>query len=74
MYLTDYFFSDFDGTISKFDVIHKFIETFAKGDTKKAEKLWMEGKITTKECIEIQFICYITLLELSSPETKLYSQ
>lgn len=55
MYLTDYFFSDFDGTISKFDVIHKFIEAFAKGDTKKAEKLWMEGKITTKECIEIQF-------------------
>lgn len=49
-----YIFSDFDGTISKYDVVHKFIHNFAKGDIDTAERLWSEGKISTKECFNIQ--------------------
>lgn len=52
---TEYIFSDFDGTISKFDVIHKFIRNFSKGDYNVAEKLWCEGKMSTKDCLKIQF-------------------
>lgn len=49
-----YIFSDFDGTISKYDVVHKFIHNFAKGDIDTAEKLWCEGKLSTKDCFNIQ--------------------
>lgn len=52
---TEYIFSDFDGTISKFDVIHKFIRNFSKGDYMVAEKLWCEGKMSTQDCLKIQF-------------------
>ncbi len=50
-----YIFSDFDGTISKYDVIHSFITSFSKGDWTVAEKLWSMGKISTKECLRTQF-------------------
>ena len=49
-----YIFSDFDGTISKYDVVHKFIHNFAEGEVDTAEKLWCEGKLSTKECFNIQ--------------------
>lgn len=50
-----YIFSDFDGTISKYDVIHSFITNFSKGDWTIAEKQWCEGKLSTKDCLKIQF-------------------
>ena len=49
-----YIFSDFDGTISKYDVVHKFIHNFAKGDIITAEKMWCEGKLSTIDCFNIQ--------------------
>lgn len=51
----EYIFSDFDGTISKHDVIHAFITTFSKGDWTVAEKKWCEGKMSTQECLRVQF-------------------
>ncbi len=56
-----YIFSDFDGTISKYDVVHKFIHNFAKGDIDTAEKLWCEGKLSTKDCFNIQLAKIETL-------------
>ena len=51
----EYIFTDFDGTITKYDVISRFISTFSKGDYKIAEKEWCEGKISSKECFTRQF-------------------
>ena len=62
---TDFIFSDFDGTITKYDVIHSFIAQFAKGDTKTAEDKWSRGEISTKECLNIQ-IGKITELKKSA--------
>ncbi|MCD8024689.1 MAG: hypothetical protein LUE64_04070, partial [Candidatus Gastranaerophilales bacterium] len=50
----EYIFSDFDGTISKHDVIHSFINNFAKGDSSLAERQWANGEISTEECMKIQ--------------------
>lgn len=51
----EYIFSDFDGTISKYDVIHAFITTFSKGDWTIAEEKWCKGELSTKDCLKIQF-------------------
>ena len=51
----DCILSDFDGTISKYDVIHSFISTFGKGNWKEIEQSWCRGEITSKECFDIQF-------------------
>ena len=51
----EYIFSDFDGTISRDDVIHSFITSFTKGDSSIAEKKWCRGEITSKECYKLQF-------------------
>ncbi len=53
--LNEYIFSDFDGTISRYDVIHTFITNFAKGDPSVAEEKWCRGEISSKECYDIQF-------------------
>src|SRR5699024_6237138 len=50
----EYIFSDFDGTITKYDAVHKFITTYSKGDWTIAENLWLKGKMTTKECLSVQ--------------------
>lgn len=52
---SEYIFSDFDGTISKYDVIHSFITSFSKGDYTTAEEKWSKGEISTKDCLKIQF-------------------
>ena len=51
----EYIFSDFDGTISRDDVIHSFITSFSRGDSSIAEKKWCKGELTSKECYKIQF-------------------
>lgn len=51
----EYIFSDFDGTISRDDVIHSFITTFTRGDSSIAEKKWCRGELTSKECYKLQF-------------------
>jgi len=47
-------YCDFDGTITKKDVVNSFYETYAHPDWTKSEKLWREGKITSKENTTIQ--------------------
>ena len=55
MNLPEYIFSDFDGTISKKDVIDAFIKNFSKGDWTISEEKWARGEISTAECLRIQF-------------------
>jgi len=52
---SNFIFSDFDGTISKFDVIHAFIHNYAKGNIQTAEMKWSKGEITSEECLNEQF-------------------
>ncbi len=54
MKLPEYFFSDFDGTITKKDVLNAFILNFSKGDYMTPEILWSKGKLSTQECLDIQ--------------------
>ncbi len=49
-----YIFSDFDGTISKYDVIHRFIANFSVGDWTITERQWAKGEITSEECLNSQ--------------------
>lgn len=51
----EYIFTDFDGTISTKDVINSFITSFSKGDWSIPERLWCEGKLSTKDCLKQQF-------------------
>ena len=51
----EYIFSDFDGTVTKEDIIHKFITSFSKGDYTIAEGEWVRGEISSKECFNRQF-------------------
>ena len=46
---------DFDGTITKRDSLDLFLDTYAKDDWRKYEKLWFENKIGSRECIRLQF-------------------
>lgn len=46
---------DFDGTITKKDGLYTFIEKYAKGDWKKIEQDWADGKISSKECLIEEF-------------------
>ena len=48
------FFVDFDGTITKNDVIDMILERFAKPEWKKIEKDWSQGRIGSRECLEKQ--------------------
>ncbi|ACD65993.1 MAG TPA: 2,3-diketo-5-methylthio-1-phosphopentane phosphatase [Sulfurihydrogenibium sp.] len=56
------FFCDFDGTISKQDVIDTLLENYASRQWLEIEKLWNEGKITTRECLDAQ-MALITITE-----------
>ena len=47
--------SDFDGTITKKDGLYSFIEKYAQGDWRKIEQDWVEGKISSKECLIEEF-------------------
>ena len=47
--------SDFDGTITTKDGLYSFIEKYAQGDWEKIEQDWVEGKISSKECLIEEF-------------------
>jgi 2-hydroxy-3-keto-5-methylthiopentenyl-1-phosphate phosphatase len=48
-------FMDFDGTISKVDVIDAILEKFADGRWLETEREWLSGKIGSRECLRKQF-------------------
>ncbi len=48
------FFVDFDGTITKSDVIDRILETFADPSWKKIEAEWAAGEIGSRECLSRQ--------------------
>ena len=50
-------FCDFDGTISKQDVVDAFLEKFANSKWIEIESLWIQGKIGSQECLKRQIEC-----------------
>ncbi len=56
------FFIDFDGTITKKDVVDSLLENFAAHDWKKIENEWAAGLIGSRECLNRQ-IRLVTLSE-----------
>ena len=48
-------FLDFDGTLSKRDVIDAILEKFADEKWLEIEKEWVEGRIGSRECLRRQF-------------------
>lgn len=46
---------DFDGTITKVDMIGEFLETFAHPDWHISEGQWRRGEIGSMECMSLQF-------------------
>ena len=49
MELVKTIYSDFDGTITKKDAVNTFFEMYAPKKWLEYEKLWVEGKITSRE-------------------------
>ncbi len=47
-------YCDFDGTITKEDSVNKFFEMYASENWMDSEKLWIEGKISSRENAIIQ--------------------
>ena len=47
-------YCDFDGTITKHDSVNEFFELYAAENWLDSEKLWIEGKISSKENAIIQ--------------------
>lgn len=50
----DAIYCDFDGTITKDDSVNKFFEMYAAENWIDSEKLWIEGKISSRENAIIQ--------------------
>ncbi len=50
----DAIYCDFDGTITKEDSVNKFFEMYAPKNWLESEKLWIEGKISSRENAIIQ--------------------
>ena len=50
-------FCDFDGTITKHDVVDLFLDAFAAPEWLEIEALWRNMKIGSKECLERQIAC-----------------
>ena len=48
-------FLDFDGTVSKRDVIDAILEEFADDRWLEVEQEWVDGKIGSRECLRRQF-------------------
>lgn len=46
---------DFDGTITKKDSLYNFFNSYASKKWLEVEKLWKEGKISSKNCLMEQF-------------------
>jgi 2-hydroxy-3-keto-5-methylthiopentenyl-1-phosphate phosphatase len=60
-------FCDFDGTITKHDVVDLFLDAFASPEWLEIEALWRNMKIGSKECLERQIRCVrpISLKEMT---------
>lgn len=54
MEITKVIYSDFDGTITKEDTVNRFFEIYAAPKWIESEKLWIEGKISSRENAIIQ--------------------
>ena len=50
----DAIYCDFDGTITKEDSVNSFFEMYAPQNWMDSEKLWIEGKISSRENAVIQ--------------------
>lgn len=50
-------FCDFDGTITKHDVVDAFLDAFAAPEWLEIEALWRNMKIGSKECLKRQIAC-----------------
>ncbi len=48
------FFLDFDGTVTKSDVVDMILERFASNEWKTVEQEWVSGKIGSRECLTRQ--------------------
>ncbi len=48
------FFCDFDGTVTKEDVIDKILEEFADPRWRDIEQSWVNGEVGSRECLSIQ--------------------
>ena len=58
-------FLDFDGTVSKIDVIDAILEEFADPSWLEIEQEWIDGRIGSRECLRRQFeLVRVTPLEL----------
>lgn len=49
-----HFFIDFDGTISKADVVDLILDRFASDEWRKVEEEWIQGRIGSRECLSRQ--------------------
>lgn len=49
------FVSDFDGTITEKDSLYHFFERYGLDEWKVVEQLWVDGKISSKECLIREF-------------------
>ncbi len=50
-------FCDFDGTVTRGDVVDLMLETFAEPEWRKIEELWVRGEISSRECLDRQMRC-----------------
>lgn len=50
----DLIYLDFDGTITKYDTIGMFLNTFADEKWLDVEADWIDGKINSKTCMQLQ--------------------
>ncbi|MBR6162377.1 MtnX-like HAD-IB family phosphatase [bacterium] len=64
--MTKTIYCDFDGTVTKKDAVNTFFEQFALPSWVESEKLWREGKITSREnaLIQVGLVREITEKEL----------
>ena len=42
-------YTDFDGTITKYDAVNRFFELYADKKWEEYEALWVDGKISSRE-------------------------
>ena len=57
---------DFDGTITQNDVGAALFNTFSKGKSRKIVSKWLQGKISSKECLQKE----CELIEITKEELK----
>ena len=62
------FFCDFDGTITKHDVVDAFLDAFASPEWLEIEALWRNMKIGSRECLERQIRCVPPISEKEMDE------